>query len=460
MLAPLRTPAYRHLFAAQILSLVGTGLTTVALGLLAFDLAGADAGLVLGTALAIKMVAYVGLAPLAGAIAGRFPRRRFLVTLDVARAAMVLFLPFVTAVWQVLLLVFLFQACSAAFTPTFQATIPDILEDEETYTEALSLSRLAYDLEALVSPMLAGLLLTVISFHWLFAGNALGFLASAALVLSAVLPPTARQAPERTFVQRLTRGAWIYLSTPRLRGLLALSLAVSSAGAMVIVNTVVLVRDTLGGTERDVAFLFAAFGAGSITVALLLPRLLARLEARSVMIAGGAILPMVLLSALLEPGYGGALLLWAALGAGVSLIQTPSGLLLRRSSREEDRPALFSAQFALSHACWLVAYPVAGVVGARFGLDTAFAVLAAGAALGTAAALLVWPRHDPAELWHEHDEVEHAHGAADEAHHGPHAALWPDGSGRRHRHRRVHHAHVFVIDDHHPRWPSRSRTNT
>ena len=92
---------YRHLFAAQILSLLGSGLTTVALGLLAFELAGADAGVVLGTALALKMVAYVGIAPIAGAFAGMVPRRTLLVALDVARATFVLFLPFVSEIWQI-----------------------------------------------------------------------------------------------------------------------------------------------------------------------------------------------------------------------------------------------------------------------------------------------------------------------------------------------------------------------
>ncbi len=55
MLSVLKNRTYRHLFAAQVIALVGTGLMTVALGLLAYDLAGADAGVVLGTALAIKM---------------------------------------------------------------------------------------------------------------------------------------------------------------------------------------------------------------------------------------------------------------------------------------------------------------------------------------------------------------------------------------------------------------------
>lgn len=66
---------YRHLFLAQMLALIGTGLATVALGLLAYDLAGANAGAVLGTALAIKMLAYIGVAPIAAAFAERLPRR-------------------------------------------------------------------------------------------------------------------------------------------------------------------------------------------------------------------------------------------------------------------------------------------------------------------------------------------------------------------------------------------------
>jgi MFS family permease len=128
---------------------------TVALGLLAFRIAGDKAGAVLGTALAIKMIAYVGVAPVVGGFANFLPRRAFLVSMDMTRATVALALPFVTQVWQVYLLIFILQAASAAFTPTFQATIPDVLPDEAEYTRALSLSRLAYDMESLLSPVLA-----------------------------------------------------------------------------------------------------------------------------------------------------------------------------------------------------------------------------------------------------------------------------------------------------------------
>ncbi|OYW96984.1 MAG: MFS transporter, partial [Bosea sp. 32-68-6] len=142
MLAILGNRTYRHLFLAQVIALIGTGLATVALGLLAYDLAGANAGIVLGTALAIKMIAYVGVAPIASAFAERLPRRAMLVGLDLVRAAVALLLPFVSEIWQVYVLIFVLQSASAAFTPTFQATIPDILPDEKDYTQALSLSRL------------------------------------------------------------------------------------------------------------------------------------------------------------------------------------------------------------------------------------------------------------------------------------------------------------------------------
>ena len=141
MFEPLRNADYRKLFAAQVASLLGTGLTTVALALLAYEIAGVQAGIVLGTALALKMIAYVAIAPIAGAYAAALPRKALLVGLDLVRAAMVLCLPFVTEIWQIYALIFLMQSASAAFTPTFQATIPDLLPDERVYTRALSLSR-------------------------------------------------------------------------------------------------------------------------------------------------------------------------------------------------------------------------------------------------------------------------------------------------------------------------------
>lgn len=457
MLGILANRTYRHLFAAQILSLIGTGLTTVALGLLAYDLAGADAGAVLGTALALKMVAYVGISPIAGAIAARLPRRGFLVTLDLCRAGLVVLLPFVSEVWQIYVLVFLFQSFSAGFTPTFQATIPDVLTGERDYTNALSLSRLAYDMESLLSPALAALLLTVMNFHWLFAGTMIGFLASAALVLGTRLPSRVARPEKQGLVEEITRGFRLYLATPRLRGLLALSFAVAAASAMVIVNTVVYVRDILAGSDRDVAVFFAFYGLGSMAVALALPHFLERFAPRPVMIAGAVLLVAGLVAAAFAPTYGVALGLWAVLGIGGSLILTPAGLLLRRSSHTTDRPALFSAQFALSHGCWLLTYPLAGWLGAWIGLDATFVVMAVCALAGLGGAMIVWRPDADDALVHDHAELDHMHWHVHDAHHQHVHQGWegPEPHRHPHHHPAQRHAHAFIIDDHHPRWPDK-----
>lgn len=434
MLAVLANRTYRHLFLAQVIALIGTGLATVALGLLAFELAGADAGAVLGTALAIKMIAYVGVAPIASAFAERVPRRAMLVTLDLVRAGVAVLLPFVTEIWQVYVLIFVLQSASAAFTPTFQATIPDVLPDERAYTRALSLSRLAYDLESVASPLLAAALLTVISFNSLFAGTVVGFLASALLVVSVILPSPKPAAP-RGIYDRTTRGIRIYLKTPRLRGLLALTFAVSAAGAMVIVNTVVLVQSSFGLDQQATAMALAAFGAGSMAAALVLPRLLDRFADRPVMLVGASLLATTMLAGSLVGTYSMVLALWFVVGVGYSATQTPTGRLIRRSSHPEDRPALFAAQFALSHATWLVTYPLVGWLGATVGISLAFLVMAAIAVCGVVAATQLWPRNDPVE-------VEHSHGDLPDGH--------PHLSGQGHRH-----THAFVIDAEHANWPVR-----
>ena len=124
MLRVLRNRTYARLLAAQVVALLGTGLLTVALGLLAFDIAGEAAGSVLGTALTIKMVAYVAVAPLIAALVHRMPKKAVLVTADLVRFMVALCLPFVAETWQIYLLVFVLQAASATFTPAFQSLIP------------------------------------------------------------------------------------------------------------------------------------------------------------------------------------------------------------------------------------------------------------------------------------------------------------------------------------------------
>ncbi|MHB9859890.1 MFS transporter [Streptomyces sp. YIM S03343] len=453
MLSVLRNRTYRHLFAAQVIALTGTGLATVALGLLAYDIAGADAGSVLGTALAIKMVAYVAIAPAVGAVADRLPRRTLMVGADLIRATVALTLPFVDQVWQVYLLIFLLQSASAAFTPTFQAVVPDVLPAERDYTQALSLSRLAYDLESLFSPALAAALLSLVAYNWLFLGTVAGFLASAALVVSAVLPKPVGFGGARggRAYAHATAGTRLFLANRQLRALLVLNLAVAAASAMVTVNSVVYVRDRLGLGAADVSLALGAYGGGSMVVALLLPRVLDRAADRTVMLSGGLALAGVFagLAALTAVGSGGwrwpaLLLVWAAFGAACSMVLTPTGRLIRRSAPPEERTSAFAAQFSLSHGCWLLTYPLAGWLGAWAGLGSAVVTLGAITLAAGVVAVRLWPSpsQELAPVEHEH-AYEHEHCGLHDGH--PHLvnAVRIGGGWR--------HSHALVVDGLHVR---------
>ena len=460
LMQPLAIPAFRNMFAAQALSLIGSGLATVALGLLAYDLAGENAGIVLGIAMAIKMVSYVFISPLAAALASNISRRRFMVGLDLARAGLVLFFPFVDQIWQVYLLIFLLFSLTAGFTPVFQATIPDVVKDEDTYVDALTLSRVSFNIEAIASPILAGIFMKVMAFNWLFVFTSLGFLASAYLVWKISFLTASVVKNPAPFLKRVTTGLVIFRKTPRLRGLMSLNVVVSLMAANVYINSIILAHETLAGTDQTYLNLLLFFGAGSIVAALALRPLIRLLTVRGLCL--GAAFLASLGPGLLWISQTETMLfsVWTIIGLSTSLITTSSGILLRSSAMEQDRPSVFAAQFSLSHACWLVAYLLVAWMGREIG-PVATVWLTGGVALVFAViAVPVWVRVGNRPLKHTHINHQHEHMHVHDEHH-QHEHIGDEGPEPHqhpHRHKKLIHSHEFIIDDHHPNWPNMRKT--
>ena len=193
----------------------------------------------------------------------------------------------------------------------------------------------------------------------------------------------------------------------------------------------------MGLGETEVVIALGAFGGGSMLAALMLPRLLSNRPDRPVMIGGAAVLIATLLglaiiSLIYETRWRPLLVGWFVIGIGYSVVLTPSGRLLKRSAHTEDRPAVYAAQFALSLACWLVTYPLAGWLMTFAESATAFGVLAVVAAVGMFGGVVFWPRGGGTELEHTHANLPADH---------PHLR-----DGQPHR-------HAIVIDDFHAHWP-------
>ena len=234
--------------------------------------------------------------------------------------------------------------------------------------------------------------------------------------------------------------------------MLVLYVGVAITSALIIVNTVVYVRETLNGSDFDVAVALAAAGAGSMFVTLLLPRILDNLSVRPVMLAGSVLMGLGLVLVYTSPDFTTLLAIWFLIGIGWSMVQTPAGKVVNQSSSPQDRASYFSAQFSLTHACWMFAYPLSGQLSTSFGIELTALVFGICVIGLTIVSSILWPKTDPGILEHTHGEMRHIHMHVHDEHH-LHEITTTEAHSHEHQHHEVTHSHLFVIDDHHLEWP-------
>ena len=374
-----RNRDFRLLFSAQVISLIGSGVTTVGLALFAHQLVGGgSAAVVIGNALMLRILAFLLFSQPAGILADRVNRKRILILADVVRFGLLALFPFIESVWQVYVMIFLINAATAFFTPIYDASIPDVV-GREHYVKALSLSRVAVDMEAMLAPMLAGLLVALLGLQWLFWFDAASYLVSAALVAASSLRYVSKPSPKflpMAFMREMGFGIQMLLREASLRRALIFSFVEAIAGAAAIVATVVYVRETLGLGENGFVIAMAAVGVGSTLTAIMLGRATGRYEsvasnrvqlhglrhrwAERALLLGGFALGLLLLPGVLQPPLLVFALLWFFNGSGQALIAIPSSTLLAEHTSEANRGRVYAAYFALTHAFWLITYPAIG----------------------------------------------------------------------------------------------------
>jgi NRE family putative nickel resistance protein-like MFS transporter len=190
-----RNRNFRLLFSAQIISLLGSGVTTVGLALFAYQLTGGTSvTAVIGNALTLRILAFLLFSQPAGVIADRINKKEILIAADLIRFALLALFPFIPQVWQIYALIFAINAVTAFFTPTFESSVPEVVGGEQ-YVKALSLSRVATDVEAVAAPALAGLLVALLGLRWVFWFEAITYLVSASLVAMSAIPRARRSLP-------------------------------------------------------------------------------------------------------------------------------------------------------------------------------------------------------------------------------------------------------------------------
>jgi MFS family permease len=116
----IKSQTYFPLWLGQLVSNFGDTLNYVALVVLVYRSSGS--GLAVSATVIFEIVPLLLLAPVAGVVIDRFPRKAILVPSDLTRAALVLVLVFADATWRVYTVAALPTAASVFFNPTLQAT--------------------------------------------------------------------------------------------------------------------------------------------------------------------------------------------------------------------------------------------------------------------------------------------------------------------------------------------------
>lgn len=151
------------LWGGELLSAVGSGLTSFGLGVYVFRQTGSAGSMALVTLLAFLPTLLLSVP--AGVLADRYDRRLLMMLGDGCSALGILYILLCmmrgeAELWQICLGVFVSSAFSALLEPSYRATVTDLLTKEE-YSKASGLVSLASSARYLISPALAGALLTI-----------------------------------------------------------------------------------------------------------------------------------------------------------------------------------------------------------------------------------------------------------------------------------------------------------
>ena len=151
------------LWAGELVSAIGSGLTSFGLGVYVFRQTGSAADMALVTLLAFLPTLLLSVP--AGVLADRYDRRLLMMVGDGCSALGILYIFYCmqtggASLTQICIGVTVSSVFSSLLEPSYRATVTDIL-DKADYSRASGLVSLAGSARYLISPLLAGILLTV-----------------------------------------------------------------------------------------------------------------------------------------------------------------------------------------------------------------------------------------------------------------------------------------------------------
>jgi MFS family permease len=371
----------RILFA-QGLSSLGTSVSTVALAVMVFDLTGSVlhmGGILAASALPLVVMSFVG-----GALLDRFDGRRLMVIADLARAVLIMAMPFASSlsVGAIYLVAAAIGMFSAVFNPSQIKVVGEIASPREL-VQANSYLSVARDGAELGGYLVGGLLVVAVGYVGTFAIDSLSYAVSAALLLGL---PRAVQRDQGLRLWRLIRESprvlRAIMSSPPLRTNLLLGSLPAMAVMMSLPNAYGLALEVFKKGPRGFAAMEIVTSCGWIIGGILASRLNYKGDRNRYVfwsiLAMSACIFAVALSAVF---WVSVLLLALAAVANVGVI-VGSMTLFQEIEPRPDKGRMIALRAGFGQLSTTIGLVLGGVLGSALGIRPLFALA------GTAGALL------------------------------------------------------------------------
>jgi MFS family permease len=283
----LRHRNFRLLWAGQLVSMSGSMMQSAAILWHISLLVPADRkGLALGLVGLVRVVPIVTFSLLSGVVADALDRRRLMLVTQsfltvVATVLAVASFAGLEAVWPIYLLTALTSAGSAFDGPARQALVPALVPREHL-ANAISLNTIIFQLASVVGPGVSGFVIAGLGIGWVYAFNALSFLAVVFALLAmrdvARVPPGTRA---DVSLASAREGLRFVFRAPILRSTMLLDFFAtffSSATALLPI----FAQDILRVGARGYGWLYAAPSVGAVVASVAMVRLAGGIVRRGV----------------------------------------------------------------------------------------------------------------------------------------------------------------------------------
>ena len=389
--SPFRHVPFAILWAATVVSNVGTWMNDVGAGWLMTSLAPSPLMVSLvqaATALPVFLFALP-----AGALADIVDRRKLLlvVTLLMATAAATMGLIVLGGGMTpalLLTLTFTLGAGTALVAPAWQAIVPNLVP-RELLQPAVALNSVGINISRAIGPALGGLLIASFGVAWPFLFNAVSFLG----VILALLwwhppPPRPRHLPAERFWSAVRDGLRFARSSRPLRATLVRAVAFFLFASAYWALLPLIARQELSAGPEIYGLLLGCVGAGAVGGAFLLPGLKAKLGPDALVALGtiGTAVVLVVFALLREPLAAAAV----SVLAGASWIAVLSNLNVSAQVAlpEWVRARGLSVFIAIFFGSMTLGSIIWGQLAGTFGIPVALLTAAALALVGVA---VTWP---------------------------------------------------------------------